>query len=290
MTNSNFEKSNATALVRIRMVYSELGNNGTKIADYILTDPAKASKSSISAVARDLNVADSTIYEFARKLGFTGYKEFKNSLLREISETDDHGIAPGINEGDSAYEIACKVFDSDLVIIQDTRTLIDGKAYEEAAKSMLNAGVVAFFGIGGSNTTAYVAYHRFLRTPVRCHFDMEYNTQLMTASLLSPNDCGLVFSHAGSNSQMIRIAKMIRQRGAKLIVITGHPLSEVAKQADITLLATSKELLYQSESLVSRIPTIAVIDALYEIIQNMNPEATKENISKIEEALEEHAK
>lgn len=290
MTNSNFEKSNATALVRIRMVYSELGNNGTKIADYILNDPAKASKSSISAVARDLNVADSTIYEFARKLGFTGYKEFKNSLLREISETDDHGIAPGINEGDSAYEIACKVFDSDLVIIQDTRTLIDGKAYEEAAKSMLNAGVVAFFGIGGSNTTAYVAYHRFLRTPVRCHFDMEYNTQLMTASLLSPNDCGLVFSHAGSNSQMIRIAKMIRQRGAKLIVITGHPLSEVAKQADITLLATSKELLYQSESLVSRIPTIAVIDALYEIIQNMNPEATKENISKIEEALEEHAK
>ena len=59
-----------------------------QIADYILANIKLVSRSSISDLAHNLGVADSTVYQFTKKLGYDGFKDFKVNLLTEEFDSE----------------------------------------------------------------------------------------------------------------------------------------------------------------------------------------------------------
>lgn len=61
------------------------------IADYILENPSKVSHSPISNLASELGIADSTFFQFTKKLGYNGFKDFKMAML--IQENDLSAIS-----------------------------------------------------------------------------------------------------------------------------------------------------------------------------------------------------
>ena len=169
--------------------------------------------------------------------------------------------------------------------MEDTKRSADGDTFKKASNIMLEAGIVWFFGVGGSLAVALDSYHKFLRSPVKCGFVSDYHMQLMNANMLTNKDCAFIISHTGLSKEVLEIANLAKNNGAKIIVLTSYPLSPLAKKADVVLVSISEEITYRSESLSSRLSQLCIIDALF-VVSMFNDEAkANESLRKIRKAI-----
>lgn len=151
---------------------------------------------------------------------------------------------------------------------------------ETALNYLSSARIVSFYGCGESAVVALDAYQKFLRSPINCHFVMDAHMQLMHASRTQPDDCVFVVTHTGVTKEMLTIARMAKQVGAKVIVVTSYPNAKISEFADVTFVSTSEETGYRTESLASRYPQLAIIDSLYTTLMFRDPNSS-ESLGKI---------
>lgn len=270
--------------LKIKSLYRDLSKKETAIADFILHDPKTVSRMTISEIATALGFADSTVFQFTRKLGYKGFRDFRNDLLSEEFDPEI-SIHENIKQGDDRLSMAQKVFDSSIQSLQNTRSLLDGALLEKAADIILNSSRLSFFGVGGSNVVAYDAYHKFLRSPIQCQHGIDFHIQLMQASLMTKDDCAIITTHTGLTKETLQIAETAKNNKAKLIAITSYPLSPLAKISDVVFISVSEETGYRSESLSSRIAQLAIIDSLFTIVMFHNEKAAIQSLHRIRSVI-----
>lgn len=270
--------------LKIKSIYRDLSVKEKSIADYILKNTKQVSRSTINELANELGIADSTFFQFTRKLGYSGFKDFKIALLTEEFDAEI-SIHENISKADDEITMAKKVFDSTIQSLEDTKKLIDADSFKKAAHLLLSAKKTCFFGLGGSNVVAQDTYHKFLRSPIQCSWTSDYHMQLMQASMLTNEDCALLISHTGITKEAIELAQCVKESGAKLIVLTSYPLSTLAKIADVVLISTAEETSYRSEALSSRIAQLAIIDALFVIVMFHDEKRSNKALKKMRHAI-----
>lgn len=275
---------NLTVKMRIKTMYRDMNPKEKRIADYILQNLKLVSRGTINDISRTLKIADSTVYQFTKKLGYDGFKDFKVHLLTEEFDSEI-SIHEKISKNDSADMMIAQVFDSSIKALEATRQISRGDHFQKAVDIMLEAKKVWFFGLGGSNAVALDSFHKFLRSPVKCGFTSDYHMQLMNAGLLTKDDCAFVISHTGLKKESIEIAKIAKENGARLIVMTSYPLSPLAKLADIVLTSTSEEIAWRSESLSSRLSQLCIIDTLFVMVMFRDEKQANSSLQKIRHAI-----
>ena len=274
---------NLTVKMRIKTMYRDMNPKEKRIADYILQNLKLVSRGTINDISRTLKIADSTVYQFTKKLGYDGFKDFKVHLLTEEFDSEI-SIHEKISKDDSADVMIAQVFESSIKALEATRQISRGDHFQKAADIMLEAKKVWFFGLGGSNAVALDSFHKFLRSPVKCGYASDYHMQLMNAGLLTKDDCAFVISHTGLKKESIEIAKVAKENEARLIVLTSYPLSPLAKLADIVLTSTSEEIAWRSESLSSRLCQLCIIDTLFVMVM-FRDEKLANSLQKIRHAI-----
>lgn len=270
--------------MRIDGLINEMSPSEAKIAEYVLQNPKEVSRMTISDFATKLSVADSTIHQFTKKLQYSGFKEFKIALLTE--EFDPNiSIHSEILDSDDELSIAKHIFQTNYATLTSTEKLLEAESLKKAADIMFSSSQLVFFGLGGSNTVAYDAFHKFLRSPLNVRHEIDYHMQLMLASILKKDDCAFIISHTGADLQALQIAEIAKKSGAKIICITAYPLSPLARAADCVLVTSSQETQYRSESLASRIAQLSIIDTLYVITMFKDKERSNTSLSNIRKAI-----
>ncbi len=68
---------------RITEKYSKMTKSEKRIADYLMQKKWDLELMSITDLAEQCSVADSTIFRFCKKLGYGGYNDFKIALAKE---------------------------------------------------------------------------------------------------------------------------------------------------------------------------------------------------------------
>ena len=273
--------------LKIKSLYNGLSAKEQNIADYILEDPISVAHNSISDLSAELNVAGSTLFQFAKKLGYSGFKEFKMAILIQENNFSTTSIHENIEIDDNELTIAQKVFDSNIKTLTNTKKILQLDDLKKAAEIISNSKLLYFFGVGGSGILAEDAYHKFLRSPIPVRHSTDYHIQLMEAALLTPQDCAICISHTGKSKETIKIAEIVKKVGAKVIVITSHASSPLAKIGDIVFISISEEIEFHSEALSSRISQLSILDSLYVILMFMNKEKSKETLSKVRYSISE---
>ena len=266
--------------IKIKTHHRSFTKKEKLIADYILSNPKEASKMTISEIASELGFADSTIFQFTRKLGYKSFRDFRNDLLFEEYDPEI-SVHENIKANDSCLEMAIKVFESSIKSLNDTQSLLNEKALKKAGNILLSSNNVSLFGVGGSNVVCFDAYHKFLRSPIHVQYSMDYHIQLMQASLLNEKDCAIIITHTGLTKETIKIAETVKKNKAKIIIITSYPSQKLKKLSDIMFISVSEETGFQSESLSSRISQLAIIDSLFTIVMFNNEKAANETLYKI---------
>lgn len=271
--------------LQIKTLYKDLSLKEQAIADYILENPSKVSHSSISDLSNELGIADSTFFQFTKKLGYNGFKDFKMAMLMQENDFSAISIHENIQKSDNELTMAQKVFDSNVTTLTDTKNLLKEEDLKLAAAMINQSKRLFFFGVGGSEIVATDAYHKFLRSPITVFHSSDYHIQLMEASLLTPDDCGIFISHTGKSRETIELAQVAKNNGAKIIVITSHAASPLAKLGDVVFISISEETEFRSEALASRIAQLSIMDSLYVILMFINRDKAQQSIAKIRRSI-----
>ncbi len=278
------KNKNVSYKSRVNAIYPSLKETDKKIADYISDNIKVVSHSTISKVADMIGVADSTIFKFAKLLDYDGFTDFKIALLTEDFDPTIT-INNEIKDTDNEEEITKKVFESGKSAIDNTINLIDGSEYKKAVSLLANAKKIAFFGLGGSNVMALEAYFLFLRSPINCLYNSDYDMQTMTASLLDENDVAVIISHSGKTSGTIEIENICLENNVPVVSITSNKLSPIAKASNVNLLSSPNNLAYRSESTPSRISQFSIINTLFIMTMLKDNESYNKTLKTVHEAL-----
>lgn len=278
------KSKNTSYKSRVNAIYPSLKETDKKIADYISENIKVVSHSTISKIADIIGVADSTIFKFTKLLGYDGFTDFKIALLTEDFDPTIT-INNEIQDEDDEEEIAKKIFESGKVAIDNAISLIDGNEYKKAVDLLVNADKVVFFGLGGSNVMALEAYHLFLRSPINCLYNGDYDMQTMTASLLTKNDVAVIISHSGRTSGAIEIENICKENKVPIISITSNKLSPIAKASDVILLSSANNLAYRTESTPSKISQYSIINTLFVMTMLKDNETYDKTLKTVHSAL-----
>ena len=247
-------------LINIKALYDEMGKSEKKIADWVMLHPNEILPISISELAEKSSSSEATIVRFSRRLGFTGFQDFKISFAN-YSGADP--VNPHIDKSDSCMDIFSKVSGDIYTSLEKTKKSIDKDALERASNAISAANKVVIFGLGNSASIALDAAHKFMRAGLNVYSYSDNHMQAIAASHLGKNDVAIGISHSGSSVDVVEALRTAQQNGAVTISISGVFKSPITNVSDINLITVADETKYSILALNSRIVQLAIIDTLY---------------------------
>ncbi|WIY53251.1 MurR/RpiR family transcriptional regulator [Devosia sp. YIM 151766] len=222
-------------LERLQIASETLANAELEVARTILADPDWVSRSSIKALAAKAGVSEPTVIRLARKLGCSGYSDFKLRLAEDLVVTRMFLSPDALVRNSQPASIAERMYEAATRTMTEAMAMLNEKAFENAVKLLSKARRVQCFGVGGSSAImAQEAENRLFRLGVAVQACADPYKSRMIAAIMAPEDVLLCFSATGKPVSVIDSAEIARANGVKVIAVTpaGSALSEVA---DVTL-------------------------------------------------------
>ncbi|PRY03864.1 MurR/RpiR family transcriptional regulator [Paraburkholderia sp. BL25I1N1] len=238
-----------------------------RMGDYVLANLFRAATMRIDELASVVGASVATANRFARALGFDGYPQFREALVRGFEATlapverlrsAQESLAAGDDVVDASLEQAA-------TNLHATRTAIDGAAAEAAVEAIIAARRVFVLGFGASAFLAGLMEHGLMP-----YHDNVQSLALMggpshaARRLFASNEGDLVIGIAFPRyvEDTIELAHRAAGRGARVLALTDSPRSPLAQFADISLyVRADRRLAANADSAV-----LAVIEALCDAV------------------------
>ena len=251
-------------LQRIKSSLSNLAPAEQRVGKLLLTDPRTFSTLPVTELAERAQVSKPTVVRFCRSMGYEGLSDFKLKLAGSLSEGVPF-IHRNVGAQDSSNEVLVKVIDNTVTAFlkyrNDASSAAIDKAAEAIALTLKKGKRLEFFGVGNSGIVAQDAQHKFFRLGFNTISHSDGHMQIMSASLLGPGDCLVVFSNSGRTRDLLDSCEIAKKNGATTIVVTasGSPLSTTGK---IHLSADHPESYERFSPMVSRLLHLMIVDVL----------------------------
>lgn len=253
---------------KLRQQYESFTKSEKKITDYILEHREAVQHLSISDLSDLCSVSISTISVFCRKLNLDSFNEFKLELAKAAvpASTGTVGSATGeILESDTIDEIFEKTCNVNQTALLQTYRLLERERVVSAVRLLEDADRVLCLGQGNHSIVAEAAWSKFTTVTNKFSYVTDSNLQILAASTLSERDVVLYFSYSGTIREFLNIAKVIKQRGAKIILVSRYKKSKGAALSDCVLICGSDEkpLLFGSTAAI--VAQLFVVDVLFNV-------------------------
>lgn len=271
-----------SATYAIKSKYAEFRGKEKQIADYILAHPHDSVNPSIEELAHSIGISEATLVRFVRKLGFQGYQKFRIALARESITENQQLFEVEVPEKGDVVDL---VFSHTIKVLQATHDLVNRKLVGTLAEKLVKSGTIFLFGLGGSNIAARDAFHKFIRTGIHCSFAEDFHMQLMLASQSTEKDIAILFSHMGSNYDILSIAEELKAHGCPFAVLTSYTSSPLAKMANMVFKVSPLHSNVVAEAFTANVAASTYINALYiELMQQRGKEGL-DSLDNMREAI-----
>jgi len=272
--------------VKINSEYYQLTSAEKKVADYAVIHQQQTQFMSISELAEEAGVAEATISRFCKRLGYKGYSAFKLAIANATAGRMDHSASGEEEEEEDSVEGMCRaVYRSDSEALAQTLELIQADAVRKAADMIVSAGRVLCMGQGGSMILSQECAHLFSTIQLNFTAVMDSHLQAIAASQLTPGDLVIYFSYSGSTKELMKNFQIIRDRKARIILVTRFPKSPGAAYADIVLQCGSREGPLQGGSVAARIAQLYLMDVLFHEVCRRDREGCRARQELVAEVL-----
>lgn len=248
-------------LVRIRFQLPSLPRAEKVAAEALIDNPEAITNLTLAELAAETGSSDASIIRFCKRMGFSGYTDFKNAFISadyEELETD----TVSSSDKEDMTSILKKVFQGNIQTLMDTLSLASSN-YEEAVEAMYNAKSIHFFGVGDAYAVCLLAHMKISRLGITGSAYSDVMQQLITAGNLGPQDVAFAVSYEGRSKNVLEAMKMAKKNGAKTICITKMSKSPLIKLTDIALFISISDLTIGREKVTRRVADQAILDALF---------------------------
>lgn len=232
------------------------------VAQFVLDRLTDIIYLSVTDLAEQADVGETTVLRFCRKVGFKGYQEFKLAIAQDHVQPISN-LYGDVNQDDELQVMMQKITNTNIKSLQETLSLLDPKQLEYAIDLLNSAKRIHFYGVGTSGITALDAKSKFLRIGLQVDAVSDSHLQAMAAATLTAEDVAVGITVSGSTKDTVDALKLAKENGAKVIAITQFARSPVTKVADAILLMAGKEMPLQGGSLAAKIAQLHTIDLLF---------------------------
>ena len=258
------------ALLRLRESQDSMSATERAVSDYLLSHQGEAMGLSIHQLAEKTFSSPSTVIRMCQRIGFAGYKEFRQAVTCEMAVrrmSPEQGCRE-VTRSDSLDDIVDKVTCKNIMSLEDSKNLIDTETLQRCVELLRECRTVLLFGLGASLCAARDLNLKLLRLSKPCVVNDDWHAQLLQAKNAASDDLAVVVSYSGETVEVIECMKALRERGAPIIAITRQMSSPVAELSDYRLYTTDNEATFRSGAMSSRISQLNIIDILFTAYAN----------------------
>ena len=240
---------------------------------------------SITDLSAECEVAVSTVSLFCRKLKLAGFNDFKLELARAASPAGGAGIGSRGRGASTPTAVKDKVLREAQDALTNAYHMLAEREVARAAYLLRDAGQVICLGQGNHSVVALAAWAQFYTTSSKFKTIQDSHMQIVTLSTLSKTDVVLYFSYSGATHEVLSAAEVIRNRGARLILVTRYLNSPASAYADVVLLCGPNELPFQFGSSAALVAQLYVVEVLLSEFVRRDPERAERNRQSVGKAL-----
>jgi|UPI0006856BE8 RpiR family carbohydrate utilization transcriptional regulator len=253
-------RRSTNVLETVRAAVPALRKSDAKVARLVLDEPHWFLDATVADTAERAGVSQPTVIRFCTATGFSGFQAFKLRLAQTlaIGRSATHSVITG---ADSLGSVTDKIFEYTLSSLDWARQHLDRSALQAAVRLLSAARSIEFFGYGASGIVAEDAGQKFPLFGVPCRAQPDFHQQIMAASMMRPGDLAVVVSNTGRTRQIVEVAALARENGAKIVGLVGAE-GPISALCDVALLVETLDNTNVYTPTTSRIAALVVVDIL----------------------------
>ncbi len=230
----------------------KLNKNETMVLNFCLKNPTQVKKMKINDLAESTYTSPASIVRFCKKLGFSGFAEFKASLsLNDKLSNDNTNYDADIDSPNLFKDITKSI------------ELINEKLIDDVIEILHKANRIEFFGEGSSRFVCSEVAKKF-RTIGKTAFNYDDNSMMyISASSLTENDVIFAISMSGETTQILKALNIAKGKGTKIISLTDIGNNTQAKLSDKSLFITSTSFSRDSINIRSRVQALIIAEYVF---------------------------
>lgn len=208
----------------------ELTSAEMETVKYILDNQEEIINLNISDLAAAAFTSNATIIRICRKIGLSGYKEFKIKLVKELErkrkEKADVDINFPFREKESGEEIIKRIAELSKESIERCYESISSDDISKAAELILKAQSTYIYATGDSLISSIGFANRLTKLKVNTVIAGQYGETAANTYNVTEDDVALFVSYSGRSIIEDKYMKVLRGSGCKIIMITASNASE----------------------------------------------------------------
>lgn len=235
---------------RIAENTQNLNKSDNEILAYCMRNNSKVTDMKVQEVAQALYTSPASVIRFCKKLGFSGFSEFKAALKME-THREAGTPGPEVNSIDFLKDI------------NKTVQLIPEETIEEILKLIHTKKRIELFAVGSSRTVANEFAKRLQLIKKSAYYYDDSTLMNICARQLGEDDLVICLSVSGETSLVIAAANMARSRGATIVSITNLGSNTLSDVADINLYVKSTRFMKEEIEVRSRVQLLILCEYIF---------------------------
>lgn len=238
------------------------------IADYLLTHGRDLARYSTRDLSDATYTSPATVIRLCKKLGCSGFSEFKERFLDELRFLEQQSDAIDANfpfsKDDTGMRTANRIAQLHQQTIQDTMQMLHYRDLQKATRMLQRCRCAHVFSFGTTLNQAESFRENMLKIERRVSISNNLNYQLYEAKCLTPHDLAILISYSGETEKILLIAQACKQRHVPTLALTSYGGNSLSQLADCALtLSTNERLFGNTADFSTHVSVNLLLDILY---------------------------
>ena len=218
-----------------------------EIVDYIIDQGMNIEKMSANEIARNTFTSAPLLVRIAKKLGYSGFNEFKSAYLKELAymleETDVDASIPFLLS-DDLMTISKNIALLEKETIQDTEQLNHHDELQHAIALLEKTKKIDVYGVLDNILLAKHFQTLMMDIGKDVQVIDQVTGQKRSACLADETHCAIIISYSGQTEEMLEVSEIYHKRQIPFISITCMAENSLSRLADAHLYLSSREMLH----------------------------------------------
>ncbi len=267
-----------SCFLRIQNLRDEFTLSELKISEYILERSVESCDMTAEELATETSTSQASVIRFAKKLGYSGFLDFKIELARSINQEDLE-----LSEFDEGYKISgnsVKICEDNIKAIEYTSRLIDLEAVDQAIDLILKSDRINIVAGGNAYLVGLDLEYKLVELGKAAVIYKDPHIQEISAGNLREEDLVIAISQCGKNENTLKATKEAKKNNVTIISITKFGYNPLSDISDIRLFTSGVDGSIGKGSTSFRMALLTVIDIIYinllEIYKKKKPDLITE--------------
>lgn len=252
--------TNKSIVPIIESKYESFTNTERTLADFFIHND-RPMDFSANHISKLLFTSEAALSRFAKKCGYSGYREFKYLYERSLEQ------GTGIKK-----ESAIPILNVYQELIAKTYSLVNEAQIGRIVEAMYSKKRIVVCGVGSSGLAAQEMESRFMRIGVDIDSLQEYDRIRMKAASIAESDLILGISVSGTAEPVLFLLQMAKMKGAGTVLITANNNVLFKEFCEEVVLIASTQHLEAGNTISPQFPVLVMIDILYYEYVSQNTE------------------